>query len=272
LYEFDEPVDVHVARRRSHTRYVLDKGNNRVREITAGATAGTIVAGGNGAGAGLGQLDGPSGLTVDDSGNIFIADTNNHRAVQWAPDMAQGYWVAGHGGQGSAQNQLDSPADVVVDSSGDIYVADTMNDRVMKYTKLSGYYGNPIPCAGFGGTGPADNQLDGPTSLALDEDLVLTIADTNNHRVVEYQSGATEGTVVAGGNGQGSGPDQLDSPRGVEMDADGALFVSDTNNHRVVKYTPGAAVGEVVAGVGASPTRQGKECIAHAPTKHVEKV
>ena len=66
--------------------------------------------------------------------------------------------------------------------------------------------------AGQGGAGSGNNQLDGPTSLALDATGALVIADTDNHRVMKYESGATSGSVVAGGNGQGSDLNQLDSP------------------------------------------------------------
>ena len=73
LDQFNEPVDVHVAD--DGTRYVLDRGNDRVLKFAPGATSGVVVAGGNDRGSDLNQLSGASGLFVDDAGNVFIADT-----------------------------------------------------------------------------------------------------------------------------------------------------------------------------------------------------
>lgn len=43
------------------------------------------MAGGNGFGDEMNQLDSPWGIYVTDSGDIYIADYNNHRIQKWTP-------------------------------------------------------------------------------------------------------------------------------------------------------------------------------------------
>ena len=66
--------------------------------------------------------------------------------------------------------------------------------------------------AGGNGQGNGINQLSNPLGLYVDDDQTVYVADTSNHRIVEWKSGATSGQVVAGGNGKGSGSNQLSDP------------------------------------------------------------
>ena len=43
----------------------------------------------------------------------------------------------------------------------------------------------------------------------MDDSGNIYIADQPNHRIMKWEPGATEGSVVAGGNGSGSGLNQL---------------------------------------------------------------
>jgi sugar lactone lactonase YvrE len=115
--------------------YVVDQGNNRVMKWAPGATQGTLVAGSldGSSGSGLNQLDAPTGIFVDKSGNIYIADYYNNRVVKWAPNATAGVLVAGNGVPGNALYELDFPNDVYVEASGDIYVADSDNYRIMEW-------------------------------------------------------------------------------------------------------------------------------------------
>lgn len=58
-----------------------------------------------------------------------------------------------------------------------------------------------IIVAGGNSSGNALNQLNGPYGLCVDDELTVYVADTNNHRIVQWKAGATSGRVVAGGNG-----------------------------------------------------------------------
>ena len=110
--------------------YVSDTEKDEVRRYTIGDKNGIIVAGGNGQGNQLNQLNGPTYLFVDEEQAVYVSDSYNHRVMKWNKGANQGIVVAGRQGQGSALRQLYHPAGLVVDTSGAIYVVDAQNDRV----------------------------------------------------------------------------------------------------------------------------------------------
>ncbi|CAF4731907.1 unnamed protein product, partial [Rotaria sp. Silwood2] len=75
-----------------------------------------------------------------------------------------------------------------------------------------------VTVAGGNGGGDGTNQLHDPQGLFADDDETIYIADRDNHRIVEWKSGATTGTVIAGGYGRGTGDNLLDSPLDVIVD------------------------------------------------------
>ncbi|CAF4415320.1 unnamed protein product, partial [Rotaria magnacalcarata] len=78
---------------------------------------------------------------------------------------------------------------------------------------------NGVTIAGGNGQGGATNQLNLPHGLFIDDNQTVVIADTYNHRIMQWKNGATtNGQVVAGGNGRGNGLNQLDHPRDVLID------------------------------------------------------
>ncbi|CAF4629820.1 unnamed protein product, partial [Rotaria socialis] len=70
---------------------------------------GTVVAGGNGQGAGLNQLSHPTYIFVGRQQTVYVSDTNNHRVMKWNKGATEGVVVAGGQGQGNALTQLSSP-------------------------------------------------------------------------------------------------------------------------------------------------------------------
>ena len=96
---------------------------------------------------------------------------------------------------------------------------------------------NGITIAGGNGQGNGINQLSNPLGLYVDDDQNVYVADTSNHRIVKWKSGATSGQVVAGGNQQGSGAHQLSDPFDVIIDKErDSLIICDTSNARVIRW------------------------------------
>ncbi|CAF0841920.1 unnamed protein product [Adineta steineri] len=98
---------------------------------------GITVAGGNGAGSNLNQLNDPSGVWVTRNGQtLYIADTNNNRVMRWNLGDTQGSVVAGSatGVAGSTNTLLSSPGDVALDPTETyLYVSDYYNNRVQRF-------------------------------------------------------------------------------------------------------------------------------------------
>ncbi|CAF1253440.1 unnamed protein product, partial [Rotaria magnacalcarata] len=92
-------------------------------------------AGGNGQGAGLNQLSGPTYLFVDRGRSVYVSDCSNYRVMKWNKGAKEGIVVAGGQGQGSALTQLSHAYRLFVDTLGTLYVADYGNHRVMRWTQ-----------------------------------------------------------------------------------------------------------------------------------------
>ncbi|CAF4421304.1 unnamed protein product, partial [Adineta steineri] len=92
------------------------------------------VAGGNGQGQQLNQLNSPAGIFIDKKKNVFIADCSNHRIVEWKHNAKEGQTVAGANGEGNRIDQLNYPTNVIVQQQNlSIIIADQENRRVIQW-------------------------------------------------------------------------------------------------------------------------------------------
>ena len=98
---------------------------------------------------------------------------------------------------------------------------------------------NGVTVAGGNGYGNALNQLNCPFGLDIDDDNQnIVIADCENHRIVEWKMGPSNGKVIVGGQGQGNRLDQLNWPTDVLIDKEtNSLFIADRGNRRVVRWS-----------------------------------
>jgi hypothetical protein len=91
---------------------------------------------------------------------------------------------------------------------------------------------NGITVAGGNGSGNEINQLYNNYGLSIDDDQTIYVADSSNHRIVEWKSGTTSGQVVAGGNGQGNQANQLSTPTAVIVDKEtDSVIIGDYGNN-----------------------------------------
>ena len=105
--------------------YVSDTAKDEVRRYTIGDKNGIVVAGGNGRGSQLNQLNYPTYLFVDEEQAVYVSDRYNHRVIKWNKDANQGIVVAGGEGQGNALTQLSYHRGLFVDTSSTIDVGDS---------------------------------------------------------------------------------------------------------------------------------------------------
>jgi hypothetical protein len=82
-------------------------------------------------GTGNGQFDGPYGVAVDSTGNIYVADTGNDRIQVFD---SSGAFLFEVGTYGTGNGQFDRPNGIAVDSTGKIYVADSGNNRIQVFS------------------------------------------------------------------------------------------------------------------------------------------
>ncbi|CAF4023960.1 unnamed protein product, partial [Rotaria sp. Silwood1] len=171
--QLNRPTDV-IFDKSSDSLIISDSGNNRVvrwsrRSATNGETIisnincretkGTLVAGGNGNGNRLDQLNVPTYIYVDEDHSVYVAEKLNHRVTKWVKGAEEGVVVAGGQDTGKSLSQLSCPFGVIVDRLGTVYVSDLGNDRVMRWVK-GAREGTVV--VGGKGRGEQPNQLNQP--------------------------------------------------------------------------------------------------------------
>ncbi len=164
--------------------YVSDWKKNEVRRWRMGDKEGTIVAGGNGKGNHLNQLNWPGFIFVDEDYSLYVSDWDNHRVMKWINGAKEGIVVAGGNGPGKSLTQLSYPQGVIVDQFGQIYVADRYNHRVMRWCQ-GAQQGTIV--VGGNGEGQQSNQFNVPIGLSFDRLGNLYVADYGNHRIQKFE-------------------------------------------------------------------------------------
>ena len=79
-----------------------------------------------------GQVNAPTYLAVDTTGNVYVSDTGNHRIVKLS---SNGEPLAQWGTWGSGPGQFLSPSGIALDHKGSLYVAESgtsENSRIQK--------------------------------------------------------------------------------------------------------------------------------------------
>jgi sugar lactone lactonase YvrE len=239
--------------------YIADFANKRVREVSNGAIAtvagnGTAGFSGDNGPATSAELNGPIGVAVDSTGNLYIADRANNRIRRVSNGTiatAAGNGTAGYSGDNgpAASAELKSPDGVAVDSGGNLYIADSGNNVIRKVSSglIATVAGNGT--AGFSGdNGPATSaELNAPWGVALDSTGNLYISDSGNNRVRKVSNGVivtVAGTGTAGFSGDNglAASAQVSDPSGIAVDSGGNVYLADANNERIRVLTPCSAV------------------------------
>ncbi|RJQ46348.1 MAG: CSLREA domain-containing protein [Nitrospiraceae bacterium] len=87
------------------------------------------------AGSGNGQFNGPQGIAVDSSGNVYVSQIFDYRIQKFKSDST---YITQWGSQGSGNGQFNGPQGVAVDSSGNVYVVDNgpFVSRIQKFAPV----------------------------------------------------------------------------------------------------------------------------------------
>jgi len=193
--------------------YIADTVSNKIRKvavttgiITTVAGTGTAGHGGDGGAATLATIEGPKGVALDASGNLYIADTVSNRIrkvtvatgiINTVAGSAAGGGYSGDGGAATSA-KIQNPQSVAVDTAGNLYIADTENHALRLV-----------------------NVHNGIISTMTSNDI-----DTDTSRPYSGYNGDLQPGVQA----------YLNSPAGVALGLQkggGRIFISDSSNNRI---------------------------------------
>src|SRR5437773_243021 len=244
--------------------FIADECNDRVRRVDAATRIITTVAGNGTAGysgdagpAASAALSGPSAVTVDRQGNLFISDSNNGR-IRRVDANTQIITTIPMSG-------LANPSGIALDGAGNLFFADADGQRVLRLDSTTGMItqvaGNVFRdgcCSGgFSGDGgpAAASQLNDPQGVAVDNAGNLFIADSMNNRIRRIDAATQVITTVAGngtigfsGDGGPATSAALSGPLSVAVDSAGNLFIG--SDLRIRRLDAATGVITTVAGSG----------------------
>lgn len=231
--------------------YIADYGNNRVRKVTSGTI--TTIAGGGTGGDGIAattaSLNGPSDVTVDAAGNVYIAENLGRRVrkvdLSGIITTYAGTGASGNSGDGGAATAATffSPKSIALDPSGNLYICDMGNNRI-RYVSTSGtitaFSGNPLGNIGFTGDGgqAAFAEFYYPQRICY-KNGSLYISDTQNQRIRKIAPSGIittiAGTGISGFSGDGGLATlaQIAGPQGLAVDVNGNVCICDPGNMRM---------------------------------------
>jgi hypothetical protein len=208
--------------------FIADTSNFAIREVAASTGTITTVAGTlgvegyspNGTLATSADLNYPSNMVVDASGDIFIADTDNFVIREVAESTGDiqttiGNNTLAYSGDGApATNaELNAPGGVAIDSSGNFYIADTASSVIRVVN-----------------TGTANITIDG---VVVQPGDIQTLAGNGTE--------CSDSTTACGDGGAAISA-QLNNPYGVFLDASGNIFIADTGDNRIRVVNTGTTV------------------------------
>ncbi len=228
----------------------------------AGSSTSSGYSGDNGA-ATSAKLNYPSGVSLDSTGNMYIADRYNHRIrkvtvstsiITTIAGSSTGSSLSGDGGMATSA-ALNYPFSVLIDSSSNLYIVDSDNNVIRFVSDSSDSIKTYSGTFSAGDNGKATAALTrAPYGLYVYNDDVY-FTELVGSRVRKLASASGIITTVAGNGYNDYAPGtyaatstSLDAPTCVILDDSGNMFICDTYNDRVRMVEAGT--GNIVVYVG----------------------
>jgi len=200
-------------------------------------------------GAGEGQFNGPHGIAIDSSDDVYVVDSGNNRVQKFTRD---GTFIREWGSLGTGEGQFNNPIGIEADSSDDIWVADHNNHRIQKFDRNGNFlemwgWGVQDGSSTFqtctsgcqqGKVGTGNGQFNGPNGIAIDSSDDVYVVENDNNRVQKFES---DGEFITMWGGLGSGDGEFTWPLEIEADSSDNIYIADHSNNRIQKFTSAGA-------------------------------
>jgi len=250
--------------------FIADADNYRIRKITPAGIVSTV------AGGKAGYKDGPArkarfgyptGVAVDDDGNLYVADRGTHTIRKITPAGVVST-IAGNVNPGYADGRgimshFKEPIGVAV-YKGVVYVTDSGNNAIRKIMPdgriltLAGH-----PSHGLRDGSKADARFFWPTGITIDKQGNIFICDSKNNSIRRITQGGHVSTInISNTRGEqqpskwqqawsgrqtltlrqksgiiDKGEINLRFPTGIAIDPAGVIYIADSGNNNIKKIT-----------------------------------
>lgn len=233
-------------------------------------------------GDGPGEFIFPTGITLDQKGNIYITEAGSDR-VQKLDENQQ--WVDGWGRFGKDSLGFDDPSALAFGPDGHLYIVDSGNRRIVVYDTTGDRtreillpdsckpYGiafwmdffyvsdrrnntillfneNRNLISSLGQTGSREGEFFQPKGLAVDSKGRLYVADSGNNRIQVF---SPEGIFLKSWGGYGDGDGEFDNPVGICIGPEGQILVTDSGNDRFEEFSADGLFNSYGGGQGTEP-------------------
>ncbi|MGB2578798.1 sugar lactone lactonase YvrE [Elusimicrobium simillimum] len=241
--------------------YVADEGYNRIFKIDRSRTL-TVYAGngkdgraGDGKQAASAAIGAPSGLAIDNQGNIYVSQRKDHVirkiTLNGVISTLAGTGEPGYSGDGgqAALAQFNAPACIDITTTGVLLVADLGNQAIRRINNdntITTILDNKKMKEAYVGANTGDIELQGIYNLAADNNGNLLISDAYSNRIFKMSPDGKVATIAGSGTAGYSGDGgkalaaKLNGPQGINVDSNGNLFIADAKNNvvRQVYFPP----------------------------------
>ncbi len=219
--------------------------------IVTVAGTGMIGYSGDGGPASAAILRAPSGVFVDDTGNVLFCDNTTIRKIKPAYggiiSTVAGLPTSGYSGENipAIYAEINGVRDLFLDHKGNMYLPDAGNNRLRKVDKngiiktiagtgIAGYNGDGIPAISA--------HLNSPIGVAVDDTGNVYVADVYNYRIRKIDTfgiiSTICGTGVTGFSPDGSYADtsRLNYIGSVRVSKSGELIICDNLRLRKIGF------------------------------------
>ncbi|MEJ2567397.1 MAG: phage tail protein, partial [candidate division WOR-3 bacterium] len=172
----------------------------------------------------FGGLSLPTGIAVDNYGNIYIVDKTNSLILKYDLCKELPVPLKCVGGKGNTVKEFDFPTGIAISRAGNVYITDSNNHRVQVFT-VAGFVlrdvwgktdtnGKPI-------SGSEKGAFKTPWDLAVNSKKFIYIVDRGNNRIQKFSPD--------GGCVKTFGSTKLSDPLHIAIDKKDFVYVIDSN-------------------------------------------
>ena len=174
------------------------------------------------AGQGPGELNEPTGVGVDGSGNVYVLDTRNCRVQRFDP---QGKLIDVWGSQGSGDAQMREPIRLKLAPDNTVWVADTGNSRLLHFSTQGEYLGE------VGSLGQDEGQFVAPIGIAFDSEGYMWVSDARSNRLQLFSPKGEFRSAL-----ENNGSLNFNQPWGLDINGNDEIIVANTNANQILKF------------------------------------